>query len=192
MSPRVRIPPCPHSFTVSYEVDTSSGRDVCSSVSWRNWTWSRRSGGCHFYWPLRGFSGQWGIDWCRSLSLPRFYPFHEGVNSMSEIFRTDKAGGLVLSVFDSISRHRSNRTWFMTLITNKTLGHCDELVEQAATGLATCHSRVPVAHSFGVFFYTFFKQRNRKIIQDDFNYLLSEWKLTFLLIMTKATYSHEC
>ena len=44
----------------------------------------------------------------------------------------------------------------MTLITNKTLGHCDELVEQAATGLATCHSRVPVAHSFGVFFYTFF------------------------------------
>ena len=44
----------------------------------------------------------------------------------------------------------------MTLITNKTPCHCDELVEQAATGLATRHSRVPVAHSFGVFFYTFF------------------------------------
>jgi hypothetical protein len=39
-----------------------------------------------------------------------FCPFHESVNRLPEIFRTGKTGGLVPSVFDSISRHRSSCT----------------------------------------------------------------------------------
>ena len=35
-------------------------------------------------------------------------------------------------------------------------GHCDEFVEQAATGFAPRHSRIPPAHLFGVFLYALF------------------------------------